>query len=61
MRLFLALLDRCVEDACLGFRLGGEVVIAGRRDLAPAVVVAIEDERVFQRTLGLGNLGLGEA
>ena len=58
---FFTLLDRCVEDAVSRISPGRGVVISGRRDLAPAVVVAIEDERVFQRTLGLGNLGLGEA
>ena len=59
--LFLALLDRCVADASIGCPAGADVRIAGRRTMPPAVTVDVRDERVFQRALALGNLGLGEA
>ncbi len=59
--LFLALLDRCLADASIAVRCGADVRIAGRLDMPPAVTVDVRDERVFNRVLALGNLGLGEA
>jgi cyclopropane-fatty-acyl-phospholipid synthase len=60
-RLFLDLLDRALADASLSFRQGSTVLQAGRTEIAPDIVVRVRNERVFQRALALGNLGLGEA
>jgi cyclopropane-fatty-acyl-phospholipid synthase len=60
-RLFLDVLNRCVVDARLGFRTGDTLVTAGGAANPLELVVRIHDERIFQRALTLGNLGLGEA
>ena len=58
---FLALLDRCVTDSRVGFRIGDGVQSAGAEHQPPDVVVQIRDESVFARALTHGNLGLAEA
>ncbi|HXW06831.1 MAG TPA: class I SAM-dependent methyltransferase [Vicinamibacterales bacterium] len=60
-RLFVEVLDRCVPDARVAFRRDGTLLTAGQGDGPPDVVVRVHDERMFQRALTLGNLGLGEA
>jgi cyclopropane-fatty-acyl-phospholipid synthase len=58
---FFELLDRCLVDASIAFRTPITSRIAGRGPDAPTIAVTVRHERVFERTLALGNLGLAEA
>jgi cyclopropane-fatty-acyl-phospholipid synthase len=64
-RLFLSLLDQCVTDAQILFRIGEREYRAGRpldaQDGKSRVVLRINRERFFSRVLAYRNLGLGEA
>lgn len=59
--LFFELLDRCVVDASIAFHTPITSRVAGRGPGAPTIAVMVRNERVFERTLALGNLGLAEA
>lgn len=60
-RIFVQLLDRCLDDGSLELRLGERRVRVGRPDAAPEAAVRVHRPRFFRRVLGEGNLGLGEA
>src|SRR5215210_5065154 len=59
--LFLDLLDRSVRDARLGIQVGGRSFIVGQGSGDVLATVRLRDAGVFTRSLGAGNLGLGEA
>lgn len=59
--LFFELLDRCVIDASIAFHTPTISRVAGRGQGAPAIAVTVRNDRVFERALALGNLGLAEA
>lgn len=60
-RVFLDLLDRHLEDASIRFVVRGEEVAVGKGPRDGAPTVRVHHDRFFDRVLGGGNLGLGEA
>jgi cyclopropane-fatty-acyl-phospholipid synthase len=58
---FVGLLDRSVADASIAFLVGERRRVAGKGGAAPAVTLRVHRDRLFDRVLAQGNLGMGEA
>ncbi|HYP25079.1 MAG TPA: class I SAM-dependent methyltransferase [Blastocatellia bacterium] len=59
--LFFRLLNTCLTDARILFRVGGADLFAGSPERECEVAVAVRRERFFSRVLCYGNLGMGES
>ncbi len=59
--LFFQLLNSCVTDARILFRVGGADLFAGSSGRECEIAVKVNRERFFSRVLCYGNLGMGES
>ncbi len=60
----LGLLDGALEDTAVRFRIGPRELVVGNRerlDAPGSVTLRVHDPRFFDRLVGAGNLGMGEA